>query len=293
MRAASLPNAPTAMTTLPVQAGIGLRAPHHREVLSARPAVAWWEVHSENFFAEGGDSLRLLEAVRADYPVSLHGVGASLGGVDHLFESHLERLARLVERIEPAAVSEHLCWSSVDDTHFNDLLPLPATRAARDLAVGRITRMQERLKRPILIENVSSYLQWRASDWAEWDFLLEVANRAGCGILLDINNIHVSACNHGFDARTYIDAVADAAPHKVGEFHLAGFEPCEDFLVDTHNRPVHGAVWSLYDYALERIGQRPTLIEWDSDLPALSVLMDEADQARRHLARKENHALAA
>lgn len=297
MQAAQPPIASSAMTALPVQAGIGLRAPHHREVMSAHPAVAWWEVHSENFFAEGGGSLRLLEAVRADYPVSLHGVGASLGGMDTLFESHLERLARLVERIEPAAVSEHLCWSSAGDLHFNDLLPLPATRAARDRAVERITRMQERLHRPILIENVSSYLQWRKSDWSEWDFLLEVANRAGCGILLDINNIHVSARNHGFDAHIYIDAVADAAPQVVGEYHLAGCELCEDFLVDTHNQPVHAPVWSLYEYALERIGQRPTLIEWDSDLPALSVLMAEADQAgqrlSRHRAHKDHHALAA
>lgn len=268
------------ITSLPVRPGIGLRALHHREVLDTRPDVAWWEVHSENFFADGGVSLEFLHAVRRDYPVSLHGVGASLGGVDALFERHLERLARLVDRIEPAAVSEHLCWSSVDDVHFNDLLPLPATRESRDRVCARIERMQERLGRTILIENVSSYVQWRDADFSEWDFLVEVARRAGCGILLDVNNIYVSASNHGFDGRRYIDAVP---PALVGEIHLAGYDHCEDFLVDTHGRPVHPPVWDLYAYALERFGPKPTLIEWDTDIPPLAVLMGEAAQAGRRM----------
>ncbi|HEY6896713.1 MAG TPA: DUF692 domain-containing protein [Rhodocyclaceae bacterium] len=270
------------LTTLPTTAGIGLRAPHHAEVLLDRPAVAWWEVHSENFFADGGPALDFLRAIRADYPLSLHGVGASLGGVDSLFERHLDRLARLAEIIEPAAISEHLCWSSVGDQHFNDLLPLPSTEAAVVQAVQRIERMQERLQRTLLIENVSSYVQWRAADYSEWDFLVEVARRAGCGILLDVNNIHVSASNHGFDARTYVDAVP---PELVGEIHLAGYDQCEDFLVDTHGKRVHPPVWELYEYTLARLGLRPTLIEWDTDIPPLDVLQDEAAHADRYLAR--------
>jgi uncharacterized protein (UPF0276 family) len=270
------------LTALPPTAGIGLRAPHHAEVMHDRPAVAWWEVHSENFFADGGPALDFLRAIRADYPLSLHGVGASLGGVDSLFELHLDRLARLAEIIEPAAISEHLCWSSVGDQHFNDLLPLPSTEAAVVQAVQRIERMQERLQRTILIENVSSYVQWREADYSEWDFLVEVARRAGCGILLDVNNIHVSASNHGFDARTYVDAVP---PELVGEIHLAGYDQCEDFLVDTHGKRVHPPVWELYEYTLERLGPRPTLIEWDTDIPALDVLQDEAAYADRCLAR--------
>lgn len=271
-----------ALTSLPVSAGIGLRAPHHAEVLGEKPAVAWWEVHSENFFADGGPALDFLRAIRADYPLSLHGVGASLGGVDSLFERHLDRLARLAEIIEPAAISEHLCWSAVGDQHFNDLLPLPSTEAAVVQAVQRIERMQERLQRTLLIENVSSYVQWRAADYSEWDFLVEVARRAGCGILLDVNNIHVSASNHGFDARTYVDAVP---PELVGEIHLAGYDQCEDFLVDTHGKRVHPPVWELYEYALARLGPRPTLIEWDTDIPPLAVLQDEASHADRYLAR--------
>lgn len=282
------------IASLPVRPGIGLRAQHHREVLDTRPDVAWWEVHSENFFAAGGVSLRFLDTVRADYPVSLHGVGASLGGVDTLFERHLDRLARLAERIEPAAISEHLCWSSVDGTHFNDLLPLPATREARDRVCARIGRMQERLGRRILIENVSSYVQWLEADYSEWDFLVEVARRAGCGILLDVNNVYVSARNHGFDARRYIDAVP---AELVGEIHLAGFDHCDDFLVDTHGLPVHPPVWELYDYTLARLGAVPTLIEWDTDIPALSVLMAEAAEAGRRMAAVQReevcHALAA
>lgn len=268
-------------TPLPVRPGIGLRAPHHRELLDTRPDVAWWEVHSENFFADGGVSIEFLQRVRRDYPLSLHGVGASLGGTDTLFERHLERLARLVERIEPAAVSEHLCWSSLGDVHFNDLLPLPATREARDRVCARISRMQERLGRSILIENVSSYVQWREADFSEWDFLVEVARRVGCGILLDVNNIHVSASNHGFDGRAYIDAVP---AQLTMEIHLAGYEHCEDFLVDTHGCAVHAPVWELYRYALERLGPKPTLIEWDTAIPPLAVLMAEAAEAGRHLA---------
>lgn len=267
-------------TTLPFAAGIGLRAPHHREVLATRPQVAWWEVHSENFFAEGGNAIHFLYSVREHYTISLHGVGASLGGFDTLFERHLEKLARLVKRIEPAAVSEHLCWSSSGDAHFNDLLPLPYTHAALAQVCERIERMQTRLGRRILVENVSSYLQWKDAEFSECDFLVEVARRTGCGLLLDINNIHVSASNHGWDASAYIDAIP---AELVGEIHLAGYEQCDDFLIDTHGRAVQPGVWELYEYALLNLGAKPTLIEWDTDIPPLSVLMAEAAEAEERL----------
>ena len=271
-------------TTLPLAAGIGLRAPHHAQVLAGRPAVAWWEVHSENFFTAGGAPLAFLQAIREAYPVSLHGVGLSLGAVDMLFEAHLEKLAALVERIQPAAVSEHLCWSSAGAQHFNDLLPLPYTEAAIQQASARISRVQDRLQRQILVENVSSYLTFADSTMCEWDFLVAVAARSGCGILLDINNIYVSASNHGFAAKTYIDAIPAAL---VGEMHLAGFDHCDDFLIDTHGQPVHAPVWDLYAYALERLGPQPTLIEWDADIPSLAVLQGEAAKADRQLQRVE------
>jgi uncharacterized protein (UPF0276 family) len=271
-------------THLPLAAGIGLRAPHHAQVLAEQPAVAWWEVHSENFFSAGGAPLAFLQNIRRDYPVSLHGVGLSLGAVDTLFEAHLAKLAALVERIEPAAVSEHLCWSSAGAQHFNDLLPLPCNDAAIQQAAIRISRVQDRLRRPILIENVSSYLTFADSTMAEWDFLVAVAERSGCGILLDINNIYVSASNHGFDAKTYIDAIA---ADRVGEMHLAGFDHCDDFLIDTHGQPVHAPVWDLYAYALERLGPKPTLIEWDTNIPALAVLQGEAEKAGQFLRQQE------
>lgn len=267
-------------TTLPLSTGIGLRAQHHTQVLAERAAVAWWEVHSENFFCAGGAPLEFLHEIRQAYPLSLHGVGLSLGAVDTLFDLHLEKLAALVQRIEPASVSEHLCWSSAGTQHFNDLLPLPYTEEALQQVTDRIGRVQDRLRRPILIENVSSYLQFADSTMQEWDFLVAVARRSGCGILLDINNIHVSACNHGFAARAYIDAIPAAL---VGEMHLAGFEECDDFLIDTHGQPVHAPVWALYEYALERLGPKPTLIEWDTNVPSLAALQGEAAKAERLL----------
>jgi uncharacterized protein (UPF0276 family) len=270
----------SALTTLPPSAGIGLRAPHHAQVLAEQPAVAWWEVHSENFFSAGGAPLAFLQRIRQSYPVSLHGVGLSLGAVDTLFEAHLEKLSALVDQVAPAAVSEHLCWSSSGAQHFNDLLPLPYTEEALQQAVARISRVQDRLRRLILVENVSSYLQFADSTMSEWDFLVAVARRSGCGILLDINNIYVSARNHGFAAKAYIDAIpADL----VGEMHLAGFDHCDDFLIDTHGQPVHAPVWELYAYALERLGPQPTLIEWDADIPSLAVLQGEAAKAERLL----------
>jgi hypothetical protein len=272
---------------MPAQAGIGLRAPHYREVLASRPPVGWFEVHSENYFGDGGQPLACLERVRAAWPVSLHGVGLSPGRADTLDERHLRLLARLVERIEPALVSEHLCWGAVPGGHLNDLLPLPYTEEALEVVCAHIGQAQDFLRRRLLIENVSSYLTYRHSTIPEWDFVAEVARRTGCGVLLDVNNIYVSACNHGFCARRYLDGIA---PGTVGEIHLAGFERAGELLIDTHGARVVPEVWALYRHALERFGPLPTLIEWDTDLPPLAVLLDEAATAQALL--EDCHALA-
>ncbi|TRZ69237.1 MAG: DUF692 domain-containing protein [Rhodocyclaceae bacterium] len=282
----------TAGGLLPARAGIGLRHKHHRQVVADRPAVAWLEVHSENFFAAGGEPLRVLEAVRQHYPLSLHGVGMSLGSSDELSERHLHKLKILVDRIQPAAISEHLCWSSVNGRFLNDLLPLPYTEEALSHVAGRIDRMQEVLGRTIMVENVSSYVRFAGPAYQEWEFLAAVSGRTGCGILLDVNNIHVSAFNHGFDPMAYLRGIPRDA---VGEIHLAGYSEVDDFLVDTHSRPVQDVVWQLYAEALKRFGPVPTLIEWDNDIPPLEVLMAEAHKADQQLLAIETsrHALAA
>ena len=266
----------------PDSTGIGLRAPHYGELLERRPALAFLEVHSENYFCAGGAPLAWLERFRACYALSLHGVGLSLGSADPLDERHLGKLDALVRRFEPALVSEHLCWSSVGARHANDLLPLPYTEEALDHVVERIERVQERLARRILVENVSSYLEFAHSTIAEWDFVAEAARRSGCGVLLDVNNIWVNSVNHGFDARRYLASIDARA---VGEIHLAGFERSGELLLDTHGARVSAEVWALYAAALARIGARPTLVEWDSAIPPLDVLLDEARTARSHLAR--------
>jgi uncharacterized protein (UPF0276 family) len=267
--------------------GIGLRVPHYAALAAERPPLGFLEAHSENFFAAGGPALAWLERFRADYAVSLHGVGLSLGSVDALDAEHLRKLDALVGRIEPALISEHLCWSSIGGRHANDLLPLPFTREALDHVVARIDAAQERLGRRILVENVSSYFAFDASTIPEWEFVAAVAKRSGCGVLLDLNNIHVNAANHGFDPYAYLDAID---PASVGEFHLAGFEVAEGCLIDTHGTRVAEAVWSLYAAAVERLGARPTLVEWDCDLPALDVLLDEAAAARSILERSRTRA---
>jgi uncharacterized protein len=261
---------------IPSRAGIGLRSPHYREIDQSHPAIGWFEVHSENYFGEGGRPLYFLERLRADYPCSLHGVGLSLGSVDELDRQHLEKLDALVRRIEPGLVSEHLCWSSVGGTYLNDLLPLPYTEEALDHVCLRVDQAQAFLGRQILIENVSSYLQFVHSTIAEWDFITELSRRSGCGILLDVNNIYVNSVNHDFDPERYIDAIARDA---VKEIHLAGFDSNGVCLIDTHGKPVSAAVWGLYRKALRRFGPVPTLIEWDTDIPALEVLLREARQA--------------
>jgi uncharacterized protein (UPF0276 family) len=270
----------------PTRAGIGLRAPHHADLIELRPALGFVEVHSENYFG-GGAPLAWLMRARRDYPVSLHGVGSSIGSCDPLSESHLDALSALIDRVEPALVSEHLCWSSSGGVYANDLLPLPCTEEALAHVAARVQRVQERLRRRILIENVSSYLEYADAAMPEWTFLAEVAARSGCGLLLDVNNVFVSASNHGFDARRYIDAIP---PDAVDELHLAGFTRNAfaggEILIDTHSRPVDDAVWSLFAHALQCLGARPTLIEWDAELPPLAALVAEARKADALLAAR-------
>lgn len=259
-----------------VSVGIGLRAPHYAQILERRPALDFLEVHGENFFAAGGRAPAWLERFRAAYPLSVHGVGLSLGSVDPLEEPHLARLEALVRRFDPLLVSEHLCWSSFGARHANELLPLPHSRRALDHVVPRIAKVQERLQRPILVENISSYVQ-PAGEMPEWEFLAEVARRSGCGILLDVNNVWVNAANHGFDPRAYVEAIPAAL---VGQYHLGGFEPTPAALVDTHGARVSADVWGLFEATVAHLGTKPTLIEWDTSLPGLDVLLEEAGRAR-------------
>jgi len=256
--------------------GIGLRQPHYREVFERLPALAFLEVHSENFFLDGGASMHALERARAAYPISLHGVGLSLGSADRLADEHLAKLKRLVDRVEPALVSEHLCWGGVGGVHFNDLLPLPHTGETLALLADRIDRVQATLKRRILVENLSAYVEFRDSDMTETAFLAALARRTGCGLLLDINNLYVNAINFGFDPVARLAELDGAA---IGQIHLAGHTVVDDCLIDTHGSLVCDPVWSLYEEACRRFGPRPTLIEWDTDLPALDVLLSEAAQA--------------
>ena len=275
----------------PDRAGIGLRAPHYREILDTRPDIGWFEVHSENYFG-GGRPLCFLDRIREHYPVSLHGVGLSLGRAGALDAEHLRRLKRLIERIDPGLVSEHLSWGAIDGRHLNDLLPLPYTAEALDRVCAHVRETQGFLGRRILVENISSYVRWKHDTIPEWEFVAEVALRTGCGLLLDVNNIYVSAVNHGFDPRVYLAAIPGDC---VGEIHLAGFDEggseTGHCLIDTHGKRVSAPVWQLYRETVERLGPRPTLIEWDTDIPALSVLLDEAATAQDIM--ETDHALAA
>ena len=264
-----------------LRAGIGLRPSHYQAILEEKPAVSFLEVHSENFFGDGGQPLKYLARFREDYLVSTHGVGLSLGSSDPLSIDHLKKLKRLVDAIEPALISEHLCWVGVNGRFLNDLLPLPYTPESLAHVVQRVSEVQDFLNRPVLIENVSSYLEFIDSTIPEWEFVREVAARAGCRILLDVNNIHVNSVNHNFDALKYLDAIA---PGSVGEIHLAGFQDTGEVLIDTHGAAVSDEVWRLYEYAIQRFGLVPTLIEWDTDIPALPVLLGEAEKASRVLA---------
>jgi uncharacterized protein (UPF0276 family) len=272
----------------PAGCGIGLRAPHVTEVLERRPAVGWLEVHAENYMG-GGPARRALERLRADYPVSVHGVGLSLGSAEGLDAAHLERLARLVEHLEPALVSEHLSWSVTGGTYLNHLLPLPYTEEALEVLCAHVTRAQERLGRRLLVENPSGYLRFRHSPIPEPEFLSALARRTGCGLLCDVNNVYVTCANLGGDAAAWLDALD---PSAVGEIHLAGHAVNDvdggdaarrTILIDDHGSPVADPVWRLFEGALGRFGAIPTLIEWDTDVPSLEVLLAEAAKAQRRL----------
>jgi uncharacterized protein (UPF0276 family) len=257
--------------------GIGLRSRHVSEIAATRPELAFLEVHAENYMAETPASGRLLE-LRRGYPVSLHGVALSLGSAEELDRGHLSRFKALIELLEPMLVSEHLAWSAIGGAYLNDLLPLPYTEASLDLFCRHVEEAQQGLGRQLLIENPSSYLRYRYSPIPEAEFITEVARRTGCGILCDVNNIHVSAWNFGFDPIAYLEVLPIEV---IGEIHLAGHHAAEDvdILIDDHGSRIAKPVWELHAAALRRFGPVPTLIEWDTNLPALEVLLDEAKHA--------------
>ena len=258
--------------------GAGLRAEHYDDVLAGTTGVEWFEAISENYMDTNGRPLAVLEAVRRDHPVALHGVALSIGSADPLDSRYLESLAALARRIEPAIISDHLCWSSVDGRALFDLLPLPLTEECLEHVATRVQAVQEALGRRILLENPSTYLGWKSSHIPEPEFLAELAERADCGLLLDVNNVYVSSVNLGFDPAAYLDAIP---AHRVGQVHLAGFTDLGTHLFDTHSRPVHDEVWRLYAHTLERMGPVTTMVEWDDDIPPWSRLVEEVDHARR------------
>ena len=270
-----------ALQPMPAKAGIGLRAPHMVEIMAKRPAVGWLEVHAENYMGRG-PAFRALARLRSDYPLSLHGVGLSLGSAEGIDDAHLARLKLLADCLDPFLISEHLSWSDIDGVYLNDLMPLPYTEETLDLVAEHVDFVQARLGRRILIENPSAYLRFRHSPIPEAEFLAALSARTGCGLLCDINNIYVSGRNLGFDPVDYLAALPAAA---VGEFHLAGHQANQVgdsvMLIDDHGSAVADAVWALHGEALRRIGRRPTLVEWDSRLPALDLLIAEAGKADR------------
>lgn len=274
---------PTAATG-PLPVGIGWRQPHYRALLEQRPPLGFIEVHSENFFGDGGPALALLAEARQHYPLSLHGVGLALGSAAGLDGWHLDQLARLVERMQPLRVSDHASFARVAlpgepaVLHGSDLLPIAFTEASLGLMVRHVQQVQDRLRRPLLVENISAYLRWADDHLAEPEFFNELARRSGCGLLLDVNNLVVNSLNRGAadpvaDACAWVDAVE---PGIVGEIHLAGYHDGGPLVIDDHGSPVHEPVWQVYRHALRRLGPVPTLIEWDTDIPALEVLLGQA-----------------
>lgn len=260
--------------------GLGLRPEHYAE-FRATPAralgVDWLEIISENYMVPGGKPLAHLDAIRRDVPLVMHGVSLSIGSADPLDRRYLSELRALIRRVEPAWVSDHLCWTGVDHHNLHDLLPLPYTEAALRHVADRVHQVQDALGRRLVLENVSSYVAWAADEMSEADFIAELLARADCELLLDVNNVYVSAVNHGFDARAFIDAMPS---HRVRQIHLAGHEDTGDGLIDTHDHPVADAVWELYRHAVRRLGPVPTMIERDDHIPPLAELVAELNQAR-------------
>jgi len=271
---------------IPASAGIGLRFPHHRKVIADEPDIAWYEIHPENYM-DGGAPLRALEAIRRDRPIAFHATGMSLGSVDPVDRDHLRRLKALAERIEPGLVSDHLSWSIVDGAYLADLLPLPYTQEALEVVARNVDAAQDALGRAILVENPSTYLAFRHSTLSEAEFLTELVARTGCGILCDVNNAYVSARNLGHDPLAFLGALPAAS---IGEIHLAGHAVRHiggaDIRIDDHGSPVISEVWALYEHALDLFGPVPTLIEWDTNIPAFEILQDEALRAQRRIDRR-------
>jgi uncharacterized protein len=266
--------------------GVGFKAEHFEPIVETRPKLGFFEVHAENYMGAGGPPHRRLDAIRELYPLSLHGVGLSIGSPGPLDQAHLGRLAAVARRFEPALVSEHLAWSTHEGAFLNDLLPLPYTLETLVRVADHIDEAQNALRRTMLLENPSTYVVFAESTFAETDFLREIARRTGCGLLLDVNNVFVSAANHAYDPYRYL---AEFPLEAVGEVHLAGYAEDSDdaglpLLIDAHNSPVRDPVWALYGEAIRRLGATPTLIEWDNDLPAWPALLDEARRAGRVMA---------
>jgi len=266
---------------IPTRAGVGLKPVHYAEILESKPLMGWFEVHPENYMGEGGSPHKYLDAIRRDYALSLHGVGMSLGGVDPLDGDHLARFKSLVDRYEPGLVSEHLAWATHDGDFMNDLFPLPLTQEALEVMCEHVDQMQATLNRQILVENPSTYLSLDDDVMSEPEFLHALATKTGCGLLLDVNNVYVSACNHGFDPIAYLDEI-DA--RLIGEIHLAGHavESIGDveLRIDDHGSQVCSDVWGLFERLIMRVGAKPTLIEWDTNIPAWAVLSHEAERAQ-------------
>jgi len=271
---------PDTLQPIPAHAGIGLCAPHIAQVIDHLPQVAWFEVHSENYFTPGGEMLRQLMAVREHYPISLHGVGLSLGTADRQYHQHMARLKQLIDDVQPGLVSEHISWGGAGSLHLNALLPLPYTEESLNLMVDHVDAAQSLLNRQILVENASTYLEYAHSTMPEWEFVTELVRRSGCGLLLDVNNIYVNSVNHGFDPMLFIEAVS---AESVKEMHLAGFSRKAGLpvplLIDSHDHPVYPEVWDLYARTVQLLGEKPTLIEWDAHIPDFSVLQAEAKKA--------------
>jgi uncharacterized protein (UPF0276 family) len=263
--------------------GIGLRVPHYQHILSKKPTVDWFEIISENFMVDGGRPLEVLDQILEQYRVVQHGVSMYFGSTDPMDREQLRRLKALVKRTKTPFLSDHLCWGSVDGTYTHDLLPVPYTFAAAKNTARRIREVQDFVEVPIIVENVSSYAEYHASEMTEWEFLSEVVELADCGILLDVNNIYVSSRNHSFDPNAYIDGV----PHeRVGQIHIAGHSQFEKYILDTHDHAVIDPVWALYSRAIQKIGSTATLLEWDAHIPSFDEVHHEALKANRFLGKE-------
>ncbi|MDQ2949965.1 MAG: DUF692 domain-containing protein [Acidobacteriota bacterium] len=260
--------------------GVGLRVPHLNHILERKPVVGWFEIISENYMVDGGRALATLDRILEQYRVVQHGVSMYFGSAEPLNREHLKRLKALVRRTGTPWLTDHLCWGSVDGKYTHDLLPMPYTFEAAKITAGKIREARDFLEVPIAVENVSSYAEFHMSEMSEWEFLNEVVERADCGILLDVNNIYVSSRNHDFDPRDYLRAVA---PERVAQIHLAGHSKFEKYILDTHDHPVIGPVWKLYEQAIGRFGPTPTLLEWDDRIPSFEEVHAEARKAEKYM----------